>query len=88
MTTHDRQLIDLSDLGTIRIECKCGSALVMPTEAHKGFPTQCSACGDNWLHHESPQHKAFNGFLVRLREIRAFDESMPFRLRFESVSAR
>jgi hypothetical protein len=87
MTTHDRQLIDLSDLGVLRMECKCGSALVVPVEAQNEVPTRCGACNVEWLLHGSPQHKAFQGLLVRLKEARSFDASLPFRLRFETVSA-
>jgi hypothetical protein len=58
MTSQTQKFIEITDILSFRIECKCGATVITPIVGYKEMPLACSNCGHQFADyndHKIPQ---------------------------------
>jgi hypothetical protein len=54
MAKQTKHLIDLADIKTLTLQCKCGSNITYAFSVPGRLPVICHSCGKDWLPTNSP----------------------------------
>lgn len=70
MTQEHYMTIDLTDIGTVKFECKCGAAQAYHPDGNANVPQSCNQCGIPWTDHKDGNYQPIQHFINSLKQVR------------------
>lgn len=81
---EQRQLVRMSDVGTLRFSCKeCGAGLMLRVDNIDEPPVVCPGCRRQWMVAKDADHNAIYNLVRSLRTLRANPSGVTYQLEFE-----
>jgi predicted RNA-binding Zn-ribbon protein involved in translation (DUF1610 family) len=89
MTSQTKHYIELSDILSVRCDCKeCGASLSLPLAANIAYSLfKCPKCGVGWVRFDGGTHElTLTTFMSEMEKIKALLPKAGFNLHFEIVA--